>query len=125
MSYISNEHLHSSLWSVPLVMILAALSLAASQFDPHLVGNFIRDRASYVYAILILRSISSAERGSDNCDISVLTALVLTLISAIYLIYFIHNVAQSIQVDSITHRIRLEFQRAVAREYPDCDTPNW
>ncbi|WP_444914445.1 DUF2254 domain-containing protein [Microbulbifer sp. TRSA007] len=109
---------------------MVALSLASNQFGPHLIRNFIRDRATqislgiflatYVYAIVTMRSIGTAENEIANYGISVLTALVLTLISVIYLIYFIHNVAQSIQVDNITHRINLEFQQAIEREYPDC-----
>lgn len=108
---------------------VVALTLAANQFGPRLVRNFIRDRgtqaslgiflATFVYALMTMRSISTLGDSARNYDLAVQAALLLALISIGFLIYFIHNVAQSIQVDNIAHRINLEFHRAIEREYPE------
>ncbi|WP_323844945.1 DUF2254 domain-containing protein [Microbulbifer magnicolonia] len=107
---------------------VVALTLASNQFGPRLVRNFIRDRgtqislgiflATFVYSLVTMRSISTLGDVTSKYDLAVQAALLLALISICYLIYFIHNVAQSIQVDNITHEINLEFHRAIDREYP-------
>ncbi|SDZ90717.1 DUF2254 domain-containing protein [Microbulbifer marinus] len=107
---------------------VVALTLASNQFGPRLVRNFIRDRgtqvslgiflSTFVYAVLTMRSISTLGENSSNYDLAVQAALLLALISICYLIYFIHNVAQSIQVDNVTHQINQEFHQAIEREYP-------
>ncbi|MFC6632362.1 DUF2254 domain-containing protein [Microbulbifer taiwanensis] len=107
---------------------VVALTLASNQFGPRLVRNFIRDRgtqvslgiflSTFVYALVTMRSIDTLGERASNYDLAVQTALLLALISIGFLIYFIHNVAQSIQVDNIAHRINREFHRAIEREYP-------
>jgi len=108
---------------------VVALTLAANQFGPRLVRNFIRDRgtqaslgiflATFVYALMTIRSIGTLGESASNYDLAVQAALLLALLSIGFLVYFIHNVAQSIQVDNIAHRINLEFHRAIEREYPE------
>ncbi|WGL17861.1 DUF2254 domain-containing protein [Microbulbifer bruguierae] len=107
-----------------------ALTLAANQFGPHLVRNFIRDRgtqislgiflSTFVYALMVMRGIQSSQiNGSEgNQSLAVSMALLLTLLCIAYLIYFIHNVAQSIQVDNITFHINREFRSALQQIYP-------
>ncbi|SHE90987.1 Uncharacterized membrane protein [Microbulbifer donghaiensis] len=107
---------------------VVALTLASNQFGPRLVRNFIRDRgtqvslgiflSTFVYALVTMRSIGTLGDTTSKYDLAVQAALLLALISICYLIYFIHNVAQSIQVDNIAHQINLEFHRAIEREYP-------
>ncbi|WP_158078637.1 DUF2254 domain-containing protein [Microbulbifer mangrovi] len=111
-----------------------ALTLASNQFGPRLVRNFIRDRrtqvslgiflSTFVYALLVMRGIDAS--GSDNRQTLVVTfALLLALACIAYLIYFIHNVAQSIQIDNITFQINREFRNALDAIYPneDCRDP--
>ncbi|GAB2877652.1 DUF2254 domain-containing protein [Microbulbifer echini] len=107
---------------------VVALTLASNQFGPHLVRNFIRDRSTqgslgiflstYVYALVTMRGIEGTAEGANSYGFAIQVALLLTLISVGYLVYFIHNVAQSIQVDNIAHQINLEFHQAIDREYP-------
>ncbi|MBB5209820.1 DUF2254 domain-containing protein [Microbulbifer hydrolyticus] len=108
-----------------------ALTLASNQFGPRLVRNFIRDRrtqvslgiflATFVYALLVMRGIDTSV--SDNRHtLTVSFALLMALACIAYLIYFIHNVAQSIQIDNITFNINREFRAALENIYPteDC-----
>lgn len=104
-----------------------ALTLASNQFGPRLVRNFIRDRgtqislgiflSTFVYALMSMRGIGS-DLSEDRHTLTVTFALLLTLGCMAYLIYFIHNVAQSIQVDNITYNINREFRSALESIYP-------
>ena len=112
-----------------------ALTLASNQFGPRLVRNFIRDRgtqvslgiflSTFVYALLVMRGIDAHGPGHRH-TLSVSFALLLALACIAYLIYFIHNVAQSIQIDNITFKINREFRQALDNIYPteDCRDPH-
>ncbi|USD20478.1 DUF2254 domain-containing protein [Microbulbifer variabilis] len=112
---------------------VVALPLASYQFGPHLVRNFIRDRSTqeslgiflstYVYALVTMRGIEGSTGEITTYGFAIQVALLLTLIRVGYLVYFIHNVAQSIQVDNIAHQINLEFHQAINREYPSSTEP--
>lgn len=104
-----------------------ALTLASNQFGPRLVRNFIRDRgtqaslgiflSTFVYALMSMRGIGS-DPSENRHTLTVTFALLLALGCIAYLIYFIHNVAQSIQVDNITYHINREFRSALESIYP-------
>ncbi|WP_051686809.1 DUF2254 domain-containing protein [Microbulbifer sp. HZ11] len=108
-----------------------ALTLASNQFGPRLVRNFIRDRgtqvslgiflSTFVYALLVMRGID-ASGPRHHHTLAVSFALLMALACIAYLIYFIHNVAQSIQIDNITFQINREFRSALESIYPaeDC-----
>ena len=109
-----------------------ALTLAANQFGPHLVRNFIRDRgtqvslgiflATFVYALMVMRGIEKDTVTSQSQSLAVSMAILLALCCMGYLVYFIHNVAQSIQVDNITYSINRQFRRALEHIYPPEDS---
>ncbi|WP_295803550.1 DUF2254 domain-containing protein [uncultured Microbulbifer sp.] len=109
-----------------------ALTLAANQFGPHLVRNFIRDRgtqvslgiflATFVYALMVMRGVENGSTPDGNPgrdqSLAVSMAVLLVLCCMAYLVYFIHNVAQSIQVDNVTFSINRQFRRALEHLYP-------
>jgi uncharacterized membrane protein len=107
---------------------VVALTLASNQFGPRLVRNFMRDRgtqaalgiflATFIYALMILRGINAIADEGANHDLAVHTAVVLSVISIGFLIYFIHNVALSIQVDNVTFHINREFSAVIDEHYP-------
>ncbi|MCQ3829391.1 DUF2254 domain-containing protein [Microbulbifer elongatus] len=111
-----------------------ALTLASNQFGPRLVRNFIRDRgtqislgiflSTFVYALLVMRGIDTSGPRHHH-TLAVSFALLMALACIAYLIYFIHNVAQSIQIDNITFEINREFRNALDTIYPadDCRNP--
>ncbi|WP_143730914.1 DUF2254 domain-containing protein [Microbulbifer sp. GL-2] len=108
---------------------MVALTLASNQYGPHLVRNFIRDRgtqvslgiflATFTYALVTMRVIGRSGGALGSYGFSVQFALLLTLASIGCLVYFIHNVAQSIQADNITQRVYSEFYQSINREYPE------
>jgi uncharacterized membrane protein len=51
--------------------------------------------------------------------VSVMVALVLTLVSLGWLIYFIHHVADSIQADTVIAEVYAELDDALDRLYPE------
>lgn len=121
---------------------MVVLTLASSQFGPRLLSNFMRDRgnqvvlgtfiATFLYCLLVLRVLElgpeGMEAGEVVPEISLATALLLTLGSLAVFIYFIHHVATSIQVSSLTAQLGRDLDRVLAalRDEPDDDGgPGW
>jgi uncharacterized membrane protein len=110
-------------------MTLVALTLASSQFGPRLLRNFMRDTsnqvvlgtfvATFLYALLVLRTIRRGEEDLFIPQLSVTIALALALAAIGVLIYFIHHVSVSIQADEIVARVGDELDHSVARLYPE------
>ena len=79
---------------------LVALTLASQQFGPRVLRNFMVDRtfqfvlgtfsATFIYCLIVLRTVRSAPDHPFVPEISIAIALVLTIISTGVLIYFIH-----------------------------------
>lgn len=99
-------------------MTLVALSLASSQLGPRLLRNFMRDTrtqlvlgtfiATYIYCLLVLRTIRRAEGAEFVPNLSVSVGVGLSVASVGVLIYFIHHVSVSIQANEIAARIGKE-----------------
>jgi uncharacterized membrane protein len=102
---------------------IVALTLASTQFGPRILRNFLRDRgtqatlgtfvATFVYSVLVLGSVST--RGSDPFvpHLSTAVALLLVLVDVVVLIYFIHHVTTSIQLNEVVFSIARDLGRAV------------
>lgn len=109
---------------------IVAIQQASTQFSPRVIRNFMRDRgnqtvfgayiATFVYALLILRQVRSAGDGVSSFvpALSITLALALALICVALLIYFIHHVATSLQVATITEAIRHDLHENVEKLYP-------
>jgi uncharacterized membrane protein len=114
-------------------MTLVALTLASSQFGPRLLRNFMRDTsnqfvlgtfvATFLYALLVLRTIRREEEDLFVPQLSVTIALVLALAAIGVLIYFIHHVSVSIQADEIVGRVGDELDECIERLYPEQARP--
>jgi uncharacterized membrane protein len=117
--------------SLVFSMTLVALTLASSQLGPRLISRFMRDRihqvvlgtflATFVYALLILQTVTDSGDARFVPHLAVLVALLLTLVSLGWLIYFIHHVADSIQADSVIADIGEELSRAIRHRFPDVE----
>ena len=91
---------------------ILALSFASSNYGPRLLRNFMRDRASqlvlgtfaatYLYCLLVLRTVGSEADGSDIPHTAIAGALGLGVVTIGVLIFFIHHVARAIQVSTLT-----------------------
>lgn len=110
---------------------ITTLALASSQFGPRLLRNFISDRGiqlvlgifigTFVYCLLVLRTIFGNDETDFVPQISITVAFALALVSIIALIYFIHHVATSIQVTSIIRGVSNELERSINRLYDAAD----
>lgn len=109
-----------------LGLTVVALQLASTQFSPRLLRNFLRDRvnqvvlsvfvATFTYssAGLYTVGVSAGERISDFPRLAVTGALVLLFASMVMLIYFVHHLAHSIQIDEVMRRIENSTLRVAA-----------
>lgn len=104
---------------------LAAVTYASGQHGPRLLTNFQRDRgnqltlgtfiASFLYCLVVLRTIRSAEEATaDTGDavreafvphLAVYGALGLAIASIAVLVYFVHHVTDSIHINNVIARI--------------------
>jgi len=115
--------------SLVFSMTLVTLTLASSQLGPRLIARFMRDRinqvvlgtflATFVYALLILQTVTDSGDQEFVPHLAVLVALLLALVSLGWLIYFIHHVADSIQADSVIADIGDELSDAIKRRFPE------
>ncbi len=106
-------------------MTLVALSLASSQFGPRLLRNFMRDRvnqavlgtfiSTFLYSLLVLRSIRHAEDAAFVPHVSVSVSVMFALLSLGVFIFFIHHVAMSIQGNEIVARVAAELIDGIDR----------
>jgi uncharacterized membrane protein len=114
---------------------IVALQLASTQYTPRVLRNFAADRPSqivlgvfigtFTYALLVLRVV----RGEDPValdeaeyfipHLSIVVAVVLTLISIACLIFFINHLARSIQASVILERVTRETLNTMERLVPE------
>ena len=109
-------------------MTLVALSLASTQLGPRLLRNFMRDTANqvvlgtfvatFVYCMLVLRTIRRVDEGAFVPHLSVSIGVLLAIVSIGVLIYFIHHVSVSIQADEVVARVGAELQEGIERLFP-------
>ncbi|MGB6181086.1 MAG: DUF2254 domain-containing protein [Rhodococcus sp. (in: high G+C Gram-positive bacteria)] len=109
---------------------ISVLATASSTYGPRLVRNFMADRgnqvvlgvfgATFLYSLMVLRSIRSLDSDGSTFvpDIAVNIAVVLAVLDVGVLVYFIHHIAQSIQVGTLSSRVRDELSSTVNELYP-------
>lgn len=109
---------------------IVAMSLASQQFGPMLLRNFMHDRknqvvlgifvATFVYCMLILRSVRSGEQTDAFVPhLSTSVALVLGMVSLGMLIYFIHHIARSIRIESVLGRVASDLDESIEELFPE------
>lgn len=122
---------------------IAALTLASSQMGPRLLRNFMRDRGNQVtlgvflgtfgFALVVLRSVRGGEDDAFVPTLGVTVALILAGTCMALLIYFIHHVANRINVDTVIDLVhddvvadmeRLTLQGASLEPTP-ADSTDW
>jgi uncharacterized membrane protein len=118
-----------SIAGVVFSMTLVALSLASSQFGSRMLRNFMRDTttqvvlgtfvATFLYCLLVLRTIRRVEEVLFVPHLSVLLGVVLAVVSVGVLIYFIHHVSVSLQANEIVTRVSRELIEGIDRVFPE------
>jgi len=114
---------------VAFSITIVALTLASSQFGPRLLRSFMRDTgnqivlgtfiATFIYCLLVLRSVYSVGGHDFVPGISVTFALVLTVVNVGVLIYFIHHVSTSINADRVIAAVYHELSENIHRLFPE------
>lgn len=108
---------------------IVVLQLASQQFSPRVLRTFLRDRhsqfalgvftATFTYALIVLRSVRTevSAGGEFVPAVSVTVAFVLVVLSLALFVAYIHHIAQSIRVPSITSAISKETRSAITDIY--------
>ncbi|MGW8195046.1 MAG: DUF2254 domain-containing protein [Desulforhopalus sp.] len=114
---------------VTFSITIVVLNLASSQFGPRLLRNFIQDRstqfvlgtfvATFIYCLLVLRSVRTAGADIYVPNFAVTFAVILALLNVGVLIFFIHHTAMSIQADEVVAGVSRELRRNIRRIFPD------
>ncbi|MGB3770597.1 MAG: DUF2254 domain-containing protein [Rhodococcus sp. (in: high G+C Gram-positive bacteria)] len=110
---------------------VSVLATASSTYGPRLVRNFMRDRANqfvlgifgstFLYSLMVLRSIGdeSVTDGPFVPTIAVNVAVLLAVLDVAVLVFFINHIATSIQVSTLSARVRTELVAVVDTLYPE------
>lgn len=109
---------------VAFSITIVALVLASTQFGPRLLSLFMRDlvsqvtlgvfTATFVFCLLVLRSIRSTDEGAEFVpQLSVSIAVGLTLLSVAVLVFFFHHVAVAIQAPRLVATVAHDLDEAI------------
>lgn len=107
---------------------IVTIAYAASQYGPRILTNFMSDRgnqvtlgtfiATFVYCLVVLRTIRGGEEGQFVPQLAVMVGLFLALCSIAVLIFFIHHVPRSIHINNVVAQIGKQLLSAVEQRFP-------
>jgi uncharacterized membrane protein len=109
---------------------IVALQLAASNFGPRLLRNFMQDTGNqivlgtfigtFIYCLLVLRTIHGEGDGYEQYvpQLSVTVGTLLAIISISVLIYFIHHASTIIQASHVIQNVSEDLHSAIERLFP-------
>lgn len=110
-------------------LTMVVLSLSSQQYGPLIIRSFLRDRATqftmgtfsatYVYALMVLRTIRGTEDATFVPHISTLVGVFLALLSLAVLIFFIHHISESIQATDVTSRVSRDIEHSIKELFPE------
>ena len=90
---------------------IAVLSMASSQFGPRLLRNFLTDTpnqfvlgafiGTFSYSLLVLKSIHKYDVGLGVPQLAVTFAIVMAIICALLLVYFVQHMVHAIQASHV------------------------
>lgn len=122
--------------SVTFSITMVAVTSAAGQYGPRLIGNFMRDRANqitlgtftstFIYSLLILRVARTGDaNGVENAvaefvpNLSLLVAMGLTMASVGVMIFFIHHIPETLNVGNITGQVGRQLRKDIKDMFPE------
>jgi len=110
---------------------IAAVVYASGQYGPRLLSNFMSDRgnqvtlgtfiATFVYCLLVLRTIRSADEAGGAGfvpNMALLVAVALALCSIAVLIFFIHHVPSKIHINNVIDDIGNRLLKEIDNRFP-------
>jgi uncharacterized membrane protein len=113
-----------------LGLTVVALQLASTQFSPRLLRNFLRDRtnqvvlsvfvATFTYSTagLFTVGVAAGQRVEGYPRLAVSFALALLFVSLLMLVFFVHHLAHSIQIDEVMRRVERSTLRVIRHDLP-------
>ncbi|MBE0536026.1 MAG: DUF2254 domain-containing protein [Phycisphaerae bacterium] len=114
---------------VAFSVTIVALTLASSQFGPHVLRNFMKDKgnqfvlgtfiATFIYCLLVLRTIHTVGDSDFVPAIAVTFAMVLAIVNVGVLIFFVHHISVAIQADTVISSIFHELVEDLHRLFPE------
>ena len=121
--------------AVTFSITMVAVTSAAGQYGPRLIGNFMRDRANqitlgtftstFVYCLLILRVARTGDAsGVENAvtefvpNVSLLVAMLMTMFSVGVMIFFIHHIPETLNVGNITGKVGRKLRNDIKAMFP-------
>lgn len=115
--------------SIVFSLTVTTLAQTSSHFGPRVLRNFTSDRfvqftlgtfvATFVYCLLVLRTVRSIEESSFVPYLSVNIGIALALASLGVLIFFIHHISQSIQAEILIAEVSQELQNVLPVLFPE------
>lgn len=110
-------------------VLLLAVQFGSGQFSPRLLRGFLRDPstkvalgvfiATFVYSLMVMRTIGQADDPGFVPDISISVAWLWLLLSMFFFLRLISRTTQSLRVASVVRRLGRQGARAIDRTYPD------
>lgn len=110
---------------------IAAVVYASGQYGPRLLTNFMSDRgnqvtlgtfiATFLYCLIVLRTVRSPEESSSAGfvpNLALLVAVLLAICSIAVLIFFIHHVPSKIHINSVIEDIGDRLLREIDERFP-------
>lgn len=111
---------------------IAAVVYASGQYGPRLLSNFMSDRgnqvtlgtfiATFVYCLLILRTIRSAEEAGGGAgfvpNLGLAVGVVLALCSIGVLIFFIHHVPSKLHINNVIEEVGERLLKEIDHRFP-------
>jgi uncharacterized membrane protein len=108
---------------------IAALTLASGQMGPRLLRNFIRDArnqtvlgiflGTFAYALMVLRTVRTVEENPFVPHIAITGALILALIAVGTLVWFVHHIATSINIETVVDAVQQDLCKAITAHTRD------
>lgn len=111
-----------------LGLTVVALQLSSTQFSPRLLRNFLRDRvnqvvlsvfvATFTYSTagLYTVGVEASQRVDEYPRLAVSGALVLLFGSLVMLVFFVHHLTHSIQIDEVMRSVERTTLRVIAHD---------
>lgn len=109
---------------------ISVLATTSSTYGPRLVRNFLADRANqivlavftstFLYALVVLRAVrSETENGGGFVPtISIHLAVLFGVLDVAVLVFFIHHIADSVQITTLQKRVQADLMAAIDLIYP-------
>jgi uncharacterized membrane protein len=114
-------------------ILLLAVQFGSSQFSPRMLRRFLRDpttkvslgvfMATFVYALVVLRVVGTAQNENFVPDNSISVALLFLLLSMLMFLRLISRTTQGLRVAAVLHDLGRDARRVVDQIYPERLSP--